>query len=209
VNDADRPIRNPYVVLREEFDDWAILFNPDTGRGYGLSPTGVYVWKLLDGEQSIDEMLAALRRDALEVPKEAGAHIVAFVEELTKQSLAGWEGERVQDCRGRRISSCPTCAGTMKFNYEPPKLVNLGGGTQALGYPCGSGSENTSSCAPGNGASTNCGTGIYPTGGAPCDAGSGPTGYCCGGNVLSTANCYNGDGNPACCQPGSWAGLSL
>ena len=40
----DKPIANPYVSLREEFDDWAVLFNPDTGRGYGLSPTGVYLW---------------------------------------------------------------------------------------------------------------------------------------------------------------------
>jgi hypothetical protein len=25
------PIANPLIVLREEFDDWAILFDPDTG----------------------------------------------------------------------------------------------------------------------------------------------------------------------------------
>jgi hypothetical protein len=27
---TDKPIANPVVVLREKFDDWAILFNPDT-----------------------------------------------------------------------------------------------------------------------------------------------------------------------------------
>jgi SynChlorMet cassette protein ScmD len=46
------PIANPHVVLREEFDDWAILFDPDSGRGFGLSPTGAYVWKLLDGKHT-------------------------------------------------------------------------------------------------------------------------------------------------------------
>ncbi len=51
MTDDHKPIVNPYVQLREEFDDWAILFNPDTGRGFGLNPTGVRVWKLLDGEQ--------------------------------------------------------------------------------------------------------------------------------------------------------------
>ena len=45
----DKPIANPLVVLREEFDDWAILFDPDTGNAFGLNPTGVYLWKLLDG----------------------------------------------------------------------------------------------------------------------------------------------------------------
>jgi len=50
--DDDKPIANPVVLLREEFDDWAILFNPDATlgfSGFGLNPTGVYVWKLLDG----------------------------------------------------------------------------------------------------------------------------------------------------------------
>jgi SynChlorMet cassette protein ScmD len=61
---SERPIANPYIMLREEFDDWAILFNPDTGRGFGLNPTGVYIWKLLDGEHSVDDMREALRRDA-------------------------------------------------------------------------------------------------------------------------------------------------
>ena len=53
----EKPLADPYVVLREEFDDWAILFNCDTGRGFGLSPTGVYVWKLLDGEHTTDDLL--------------------------------------------------------------------------------------------------------------------------------------------------------
>ena len=70
----DKPIANPLVVLREEFDDWAILFDPDTGNAFGLNPTGVYLWKLLDGEHSIDEMLQSLRQEAEEVPEEAGDH---------------------------------------------------------------------------------------------------------------------------------------
>jgi hypothetical protein len=27
----EKPKANPEIVLREEFDDWALLFNPDTG----------------------------------------------------------------------------------------------------------------------------------------------------------------------------------
>ena len=49
MSNRDKPIRNPYVALREEFNDWAVLFDPDTGRRFNLSPTGIYVWKLLDG----------------------------------------------------------------------------------------------------------------------------------------------------------------
>jgi hypothetical protein len=49
-------------VLREEFDDWAVLFDPDTGHGFGLNPAGVYVWKLLNGERTIDGICKTLRR---------------------------------------------------------------------------------------------------------------------------------------------------
>jgi hypothetical protein len=50
--DARNPVANPLIVLREEFDDWAILFDPDTGNAFGLNPTGVFIWKLLDGKPS-------------------------------------------------------------------------------------------------------------------------------------------------------------
>ena len=89
--------------------DRAVLFDPDTGHGFGLSPTGVYVWKLLDGEHSISDMLNALHQDALDVPKEAGGHLFAFVEALTRHGLAAYEAEQVHDYRGRR-RPCPACA---------------------------------------------------------------------------------------------------
>ena len=89
----DKPVANPLIVLREEFDDWAILFDPDTGNAFGLNPTGVYLWKLLDGEHSLDDMLVRLRESADDVPDEVSDHVSEFVEELTKRGLAGREVE--------------------------------------------------------------------------------------------------------------------
>jgi SynChlorMet cassette protein ScmD len=89
VDNNEKPIANPFVLLREEFDDWAVLFDPDAGQGFGLNPTGVYVWKLLDGKHSVDDMLEALHRDADGVPQEAGEHIVTFLEELTEHGPGG------------------------------------------------------------------------------------------------------------------------
>ena len=91
IKNGDRPIAHHYVLLREEFDDWAILFNPDTGRGFGLSPTGVYVWRLLDGEHTIDEMVTALRRDALDIPENARDGVGTFVDALVAEGLAGFQ----------------------------------------------------------------------------------------------------------------------
>jgi len=88
LKDGDKPIANPNVVLREEFDDWAILFNPDTGRGFGLNPTGVCVWKLLDGGHTIDGLLVEIRRHADNLPKDARDHIGAFIDPLVTEGLA-------------------------------------------------------------------------------------------------------------------------
>jgi SynChlorMet cassette protein ScmD len=80
VPDHDKPVANPLIVLREEFDDWAILFDPDTGNSFSLNLTGVYLWKHLDGEHSIDDMLKTLRGDAHDVPEDTSDHIRAFVD---------------------------------------------------------------------------------------------------------------------------------
>jgi SynChlorMet cassette protein ScmD len=86
-----KPIANPSVVLREEFDDWAVLFDPDTGDGFALDPVGVYIWKRLDGKHSTEDIVAELRRDCEDVPTEAGEHCGKFVEELLSRGLAGFE----------------------------------------------------------------------------------------------------------------------
>jgi SynChlorMet cassette protein ScmD len=66
----DRPIANPEVVLREEFDDWAVLFDPDSGEAFGLNPVGVFIWKRLDGKRTPAEIIGELRQQCDNVPDE-------------------------------------------------------------------------------------------------------------------------------------------
>jgi SynChlorMet cassette protein ScmD len=73
------PIANPLIVLREEFDDWAILFDPDTGNAFGLNPTGVFIWKHLDGKHGVED---------------AGEHARQFIASLETQGLVGYEVEK-------------------------------------------------------------------------------------------------------------------
>jgi SynChlorMet cassette protein ScmD len=89
--DVKNPIANPLIVLREEFDDWAILFDPDTGNAFGLNPTGVFIWKLLDGRHGTDAIVNRLREEADDVPEDAGEHARQFIESLEKQGLVGYE----------------------------------------------------------------------------------------------------------------------
>jgi SynChlorMet cassette protein ScmD len=207
-------------MLREEFDDWAILFNPDTGRGFGLSPTGVYVWKLIDGKHSIDDLLKALRQDATDVLQEAGEHLIAFVESLTEHGLAGYDTEQVDD-DGGRLPSRPTCvseklpdgdgeAGRLRcgtLRYEQPRLEpfrlerrahgNCSYGSHDLGGSCGTG--NAPGCASGSSVGHSCSNGNtagFPPG---CSGGSlrSPYGFsnCCStGGYDLVGTCYSGTG---------------
>jgi SynChlorMet cassette protein ScmD len=91
VTQAEKPIANPLIVLREEFDDWAILFDPDTGDAFGLNPIGVQIWKRLDGNHTVKDILKDLHEGYEDVPKEAEADLEEFVDDLVQRGLAGYE----------------------------------------------------------------------------------------------------------------------
>ncbi|MCP4754445.1 MAG: SynChlorMet cassette protein ScmD [Proteobacteria bacterium] len=84
-------IANPLVILREEFDDWAVLFDPDSGKGCGLNPVGVYIWKRLDGKHTVEAIVKALRVDCNNVPDNADNYVNTFVADLLERGLAGSE----------------------------------------------------------------------------------------------------------------------
>lgn len=85
------PEASPVVVLREEFDDWAVVFNPDTAEAAGLNPVGVTVFKLLDGTRTIDQVVAAVREEYDDVPETVGEEVRAFIGDLVSRGYAGYE----------------------------------------------------------------------------------------------------------------------
>jgi len=85
---SDKIKSNPDIVLREEYDDWAVLFDPDSGKTCGVSPTGVFIWKQLDGSKTKDAILAALGElceDGL--PATAAADYDTFIAQLLEAGL--------------------------------------------------------------------------------------------------------------------------
>jgi len=86
---VSNPIANPMIVFREEFDDWAILFDPDTGKGYGLDPIAVFIWKRLDGQHTTKGILKELCKHCRNVPRDAEEYIANFVKDLIENGLAG------------------------------------------------------------------------------------------------------------------------
>ncbi len=92
--DTNKPIANPLVVLREEFDDWAVLFDPDSGTAFGLNPMGVFIWKCLDGHHTMENIVKQLRESCEKVPEEAPGDLKDFIQDLVDQGLVGYETKR-------------------------------------------------------------------------------------------------------------------
>ena len=90
---TSKPIANPVVVLREEFDDWAVLFNPDTADSVGINPVGVEVWKLMDGRRSVAEIVTEVRQKFSDVPETAYEELAGFVNQLAEAGFVGYELE--------------------------------------------------------------------------------------------------------------------
>jgi hypothetical protein len=57
----NKPVPNPMVVSREEFDDWAILFDPETGKAFGVDPVGTEIWNKLDGKCDLKKSCGIFR----------------------------------------------------------------------------------------------------------------------------------------------------
>jgi len=84
------PIQNPLTVLRVEFDDWAILFDPDRAMAMGINPTGVAIWKLIDGQKEIVDIVKDLKEMFSEVPISAEKEISDFIDEAHKNGFIGY-----------------------------------------------------------------------------------------------------------------------
>lgn len=91
--DTKKIIVNPVVVLRKEFDDWAVLFNPDTAEAVGVNPVGVVIWEQLAENRSIAEIADNIKENFTDVPGSAANEIQSFINDLTERGFVGFEFE--------------------------------------------------------------------------------------------------------------------
>lgn len=95
MQEKGKPVANSMIVLREEFDDWALLFDPDTDNTLGINPIGVFIWKRLDGKHTIGDILEELCENCDEIPEDAEKDIKEFIDDLVEKGLAGYEVQEV------------------------------------------------------------------------------------------------------------------
>ncbi|MCU0236419.1 MAG: PqqD family protein [Acidobacteria bacterium] len=78
-------IQNPAVNLREEDEDGALLFNPDSNRIQLLNNTGFFIWQLCSEGKTSLEISEAVKREFSDVPEEqVNEDIKQFLDEMTE-----------------------------------------------------------------------------------------------------------------------------
>jgi SynChlorMet cassette protein ScmD len=87
----DQLIANPSVVLREESDDWAILFDSETGESFAIDPVGVFIWKSLDGHHTFEDIIIELHQKIEQVPEAAREDCMEFLADLVNRGFTGSE----------------------------------------------------------------------------------------------------------------------
>ena len=89
----NKPVPNPMVVSREEFDDWAILFDPETGKAFGVNPIGTEIWNKLDGKRDLKKSCDIFRSHFDNVHSETAIHVGTFIKDLVKMNYLNMTGE--------------------------------------------------------------------------------------------------------------------
>lgn len=83
-------MKNPEVVLREEDQDGALLFNPDTNQIRALNETALYIWNLCDGSRDVVAIEEAIRGAFEDIPEDQVVdQIVEFMNQMVATEFVG------------------------------------------------------------------------------------------------------------------------
>ena len=98
LNTSSRYIINPDVGLREEDEDGGLLFNPDNNQVKVVNATGLFIWKLCDGTQNLNELAAAMQDAFEEAPADQiTGDVNEFIEGMVSSGFIGTVDESKEE----------------------------------------------------------------------------------------------------------------
>jgi len=80
--------KKPAVAFRQEFDECALLHDPDTARVVALNPMGARIWQMLDGAPDAAGILAGIAAQVPGLPEDSGRDILDFLRHLIAVGMA-------------------------------------------------------------------------------------------------------------------------
>ena len=83
-------MKNPDVVLAEEDEDGALVFNPDTDRIRVLNRTGFFIWQLCNCSKDMAGIVSAVREAFEAVPEDqVSKQTEEFIDEMVGSGFIG------------------------------------------------------------------------------------------------------------------------
>ena len=87
---SGRYMTNPDVVLREEDEDGALIYNPDTDQIKVINPTGLFIWQQCDGSKDLAGIVSAMKESYDEVPEdEVTEQVEKFINDMVNTGFIG------------------------------------------------------------------------------------------------------------------------
>ena len=90
-----KPLANPAAICSRIFDGEAVLVNMDTAASIALNHTGFAVWQKVDGRSTVEQIIAAVRREFPDAPANVAEDVIALLEELAAEGFIGFEWNTV------------------------------------------------------------------------------------------------------------------
>ena len=89
MSDLDPRVRkNPDVAYQALAEgEGGVLLSLESGEYHGVNDTGGRIWNLIDGERTVPEIVAELRRELVSAPESLEAEAAEFVESLRARRL--------------------------------------------------------------------------------------------------------------------------
>ena len=88
-----RLVVNPNMVLRQEDDGAAMLYDPDSGAVRIINGSAVATWKLLDGQRTVAQVLQALHDMYNGMDAKADEQVLALLRTLYSRGAVGTVSE--------------------------------------------------------------------------------------------------------------------
>lgn len=76
------------VMVRVESDDYAMVYDADTGSSFAITPTAVYIANCLTGEKTIQNIVDEMREEFEGIPENAEMVVEKFIETLIEKGMA-------------------------------------------------------------------------------------------------------------------------
>ncbi len=87
------PRRNPSTAFRRVGDEGGLVVIPGRSEVKVLNPVGIAVFALLDGEHTVDDIVARIQDEFDVTPDAARADVLSFLHDLAAHGMLAETGE--------------------------------------------------------------------------------------------------------------------